>query len=67
MDFIMRSAVGWCRIHRPALAEWMNPDVFERIMNTVATVMPGADGGQGWAAQTRFLQTDMGDAYIQNL
>jgi hypothetical protein len=67
MDFIMRSAVGWCRIHRPALAAWMNPDIFGRIMNTVATVMPGADGGHGWAAQTRFLQTEVGDAYMKSL
>jgi hypothetical protein len=67
MDFIMRSAVSWCRIHRPALAEWMSPDVFDRIMSTVAAVMPGADGGQGWAAQTRFLQTDLGDAYMKAL
>jgi hypothetical protein len=67
MDFIMRQAVSWCRIYRPAVAEWMNPDVFDQIMSTVAVVMPGADGGQGWAAQTRFLQAEVGDAYMKRL
>jgi hypothetical protein len=67
MDFITRSAVSWCRTHRPALAEWMNFEVFDRIMNTMASVMPGANGGQGWAEQTRFLQTDAGDAYMKTL
>jgi hypothetical protein len=67
MDFIMRSTVSWCRANRPGLAEWMSPDVFDQIMSTVASVMPGADAGQGWAAQTTFLQTDTGDAYMKAL
>jgi len=29
--------------------------------------MPGPDGGQGWAAQNRFLQTEVGDAYMKRL
>ena len=67
MDFIMRQAVSWCRIHRPTLAEWMTPETFDRIMSTVAVVMMPGDGGGGWAAQTTFLQTEVGDAYMQRL
>jgi hypothetical protein len=66
MDFIMRQAVSWCRMHQPALAEWMNPEVFDQIMSTVDVVMPGT-GGQGWAAQNTFLQTEVGDAYMKRL
>ena len=67
MDFIMRNAVSWCRQHRPALAEWMNPDIFDKIIATLAYVTPGADGGEGWAAQTAFLQAEIGDAYMKTL
>jgi hypothetical protein len=67
MDFIMRNAVGWCRQHRPALAEWMNPDIFDKIIATLAYVTPGADGGEGWASQTGFLQAEIGDAYMKTL
>lgn len=67
MDFIMRTAVNWCRQHRPALAEWMSPEAFDKIMSTLAYVTPGADAGQGWAAQTTFLQTKIGDAYLKTL
>lgn len=30
-------------------------------------VTPGADARQGWAAQTTFLQTEIGDAYLKTL
>jgi hypothetical protein len=30
-------------------------------------VTPGADGGEGWAAQTAFLQAEVGDAYMKTL
>ncbi len=63
----MRSAVSWCRQHRPALAEWINPDIFDRILATLAYVTPGADGGEGWAAQTAFLKDEIGHAYMKNL
>jgi hypothetical protein len=67
MDFIMRNAVNWCRHNRPALAEWMSPEVFDKIMSTLVYVTPGADAGQGWAAQTTFLQTEIGDTYMKTL
>jgi len=67
MDFIMRTAVSWCRQHRRALTGWMSPDIFDKIISTLAYVTPGADGGQGWAAQTAFLQAEIGDAYIKTL
>jgi hypothetical protein len=67
MDFIMRSAVNWCRHNRPALAEWMSPEVFDKIMGTLAHLTRGAAAGQGWAAQTTFLQTETGDAYMKTL
>jgi len=67
MDFIMRAAVNWCRRNRPDLAGWIRPEVFDRIFTTLAFVTPGADGGQGWAAQTAFLQAEIGDAYMKIL
>jgi hypothetical protein len=67
MDLIMRSAVNWCRHNRPALVDWMSTEVFEKILSTLAYVTPGADGGQGWAAQTSFLQTEIGDTYMKTL
>jgi len=67
MDFIMRTAVSWCRQHRRALTDWMSPDIFDKIISTLAYVTPGADGAQGWAAQTAFLQAEIGDAYIKTL
>lgn len=67
MDFIMRTAISWCRQHRPVLTDWMSPDIFDKIISTLAYVTPGADGGQGWAAQTAFLQAEIGDAYMKTL
>ena len=67
MDFILRAAVNWCRKHRPALADWMSPEVFDKIMSTLSYVTPGADAGQGWRSQTIFLQTEIGDAYMRTL
>jgi hypothetical protein len=67
MDFITRAAVNWCRRNRPALADWMSPQVFDKIMSTLAYVTPGADDGQGWAAQTTFLQTEIGVTYMKTL
>lgn len=40
LDFIMRTAVSWCRQNRPALADWMSPKVFDKIMSTLAYVEP---------------------------
>jgi hypothetical protein len=45
----------------------MSPQVFDKIMSTLAYVTPGADDGQGWAAQTTFLQTEIGVTYMKTL
>jgi len=45
----------------------MTPQVFDTIMTTMASAMQLPDAGQGWAAPTRFLQTDTGDAYMKAL
>jgi len=67
MDFIMKATVDWCRQNRQALADWMSPEVFDSIMSTLAYVTPGAYAGQGWEAQTAFLQTEIGKTYMKTL
>jgi hypothetical protein len=68
MDFIVRIAVQWCRNNnQQELADWMTPEVFERIMNAGASVTAGADAAQRWAQQTIFLQSEDGKTYLGTL
>jgi hypothetical protein len=67
MDYIMRQAVKWSKASHPSLTAQITPDRFQKLMNAVATATAEMNGGNGWAAQTAFLQSDSGSAYLKKL
>ncbi len=67
MNFIMHSAVNWCKQNRPHLESYMTIKRFQMLRRATATATWGMNGGTDWALQIAFLQTDEGSRYISKL
>ena len=67
MNFIMHFAINWCKQNRPDLEMYMTRERFQVIMRAVAKATWGMNGGADWSAQTAFLHSDDGSAYISEL
>ena len=69
MNCIMIWAIRWCRKVRPGLEVWMTSERFFDLMAGVATAIwgPTGDVQKGWGAQSAFLKSEAGIAYLQAL
>jgi hypothetical protein len=67
LNYLMESAIAWCRQNRPSLAAWMTKDRFQRIMKAAAEATWGVNGGLTWEAQITFFQSEAGAEYIRKL
>jgi hypothetical protein len=67
LNYLMESAIAWCRQNRPSLVIWMTPDRFQEIMKAVAQATWGTSGGSTWGAQSAFLPSEAGIKYINRL
>lgn len=67
MNFIMHSAISWCKQNKPELENYMTRDRFQKLMHAVAVATWGMNGGDDWSIQTQFLLSNEGAAYIANL
>jgi hypothetical protein len=67
LNFAMEAAISWCRQNRPALAVWMTPDRFRRLIRPGAEAIWGVDGGLRWQEQIVFLESTAGKEYFRKL
>ena len=67
MNFIMHSAISWCRQNKPDLETYMTKDKFQKLMHAVAVATSRMNGGVDWSIQTQFFLSNEGAAYIANL
>jgi hypothetical protein len=67
MNVVMYDLTGWCETKRPDLVEWATIDRFQRIMACVAQAAESQDQAQSWSLQGKFLGSDSGKRYIDDL
>ena len=67
LNYLMESAIAWCKQNRPSLAVWMTRDRFQEIMKAVAKATWGMNGGVTWEAQSAFLVSELGTEYLKTL
>jgi hypothetical protein len=67
MNVVMYDLTGWCKTKRPDLVEWATVDRFQRIMTCVAQAAESTDQAQSWSLQGKFLRSDSGKRYIDDL
>jgi hypothetical protein len=67
MNFIMHSAMNWCKQNRPHLQAYMTLERFQMLMRATEMATWGVNGGTDWAVQTAFLHSDEGARYISKL
>jgi hypothetical protein len=67
LNFILHSSITWAKQNVPALLDYMTLEKFQAHMNAVAGAVWGMNGGADWSAQTAFLRSSEGGAYISSL
>jgi hypothetical protein len=67
MNYVMHSALGWCKQNRPALEAWLTLKRYQVIMSAVVEAIGGINGEMNWSAQTSFLLGNEGTEYIRQL
>lgn len=69
LNFFMQTAVAWCEPNRVSLKTWMTNERFLGLLAHVAEVVwePEDERYKDWSAQTAFLRSGDGAAYLQKL
>jgi hypothetical protein len=67
MLLLIYDGIAWCKRQRPGLEARLAPDCFHKLMDAVAQVTWGVEGGIGWAAQATFLLSPGGLEYLRQL
>jgi hypothetical protein len=69
LEFLMETAIAWCRQNRPGIEMGMSPDRFNALMSTAAGVIWGSDEerSKNWQTQVTFLRTVDGLEFLRKL
>jgi hypothetical protein len=67
MNYLMHTAIAWCKHYRPSLETYMTRERFQILMSAAAQAVWGMNGGRDWVAQNEFLRSERGGEYQTRL